>query len=634
MPYVMFKGFAPNFLWSSFPFSVTNFIHFIHSPIKCVYRFPSHMERQLGTTLGPQPGITRPMDLKGINHYLIPTPLQEPNNFTWKQTIIDLLKACSSLKQLGSIYAFMVKTNTNEDCFLVNKFITACSVFRQIDYAVLAITQMRNPNVFVYNAMIRGFLHCSSPIRALLLYLDMLRAQICPTSYTFSSIVKGCTLVSDSKFGEGVHCHIWKFGFATHLYVRTGLIDLYANFGKVVESRQVFDEICERDVFAWTTMVSAYARVGDVGSARILFNEMPERNTASWNTIMDGYAKVGDIKTAALLFDEMPTKDLISWTTMITCYARNKQYTEALIVFNEMKNQDINPDEMTMATVISACAHIGALDLGKEIHLYVLQNGFALDSYLGSALIDMYAKCGSLDRSLVVFFKLQDKNLFCWNSVIDGLAFHGHAYEALAMFSRMERENITPNGVTFVSVLSACTHAGLVDEGRRRFLSMTNDYSICLEIQHYGCMVDLFCKAGLLEDALELIQSMEIEPNSIIWGALLGGCKLHKNLDIAQIVVNKLMILEPNNSGYYNLLVNMYAEANRWSEVANIRSIMKVYGVGKTSPGSSWIELDNKIDVFAASDKSHPCLDKIYAVLGELDKQLKLVGCQTEFHFA
>ncbi|PSR86113.1 Pentatricopeptide repeat-containing protein [Actinidia chinensis var. chinensis] len=557
--------------------------------------------------------------------------IPKPNHFSGIRAITDLLKSCSSLKHLESAYAFMVKTNANQDCFLVNQFISACSTFRRTDYALLAMSTIKNPNIFVYNAMIRGFVHCSSPIQALILYSkNMLTAQIYPTSYTFSSIIRGCKLLSALEFGEAIHCHIWKFGFASHLYVGTALIECYSDFCKIAESRRVFGEMPERDVFAWTTMVTAHARVGDLGSARKVFDEMPERNTAAWNTMIDGYASVGDVESAAQLFSEMPKRDLISWTIMITCYAQNKQYVEALAVFSEMKSQGISPDEVTLASVISACAHIGALDLGKEIHLYLMQNGFDLDVYLGSALIDMYAKCGSLDRSLVVFFKLRDKNLFCWNSMIEGLAVHGFAQAAFAMFSRMEREKIKPNGVTFISVLNACTHAGLVEEGRRRFLSMSSDYSIPPEIQHYGCMVDLFCKAGLLEDALGLIQSMQIEPNSIVWGALLGGCKLHRNLSVAQIAVDKLMVLEPNNSGHYTLLVNMYAEENQWSEVSKIRSTMKLLGVEKTCPGSSWIEIDSKVHLFAASDKSHACLDRIYSLLGELDEQLKLNSYQPE----
>ncbi|XVF32419.1 hypothetical protein REPUB_Repub17cG0080800 [Reevesia pubescens] len=306
----------------------------------------------------------------------------------------------------------------------------------------------------------------------------------------------------------------------------------------------------ERDVFAWTTMVSGFLKAGDLDSSRRLFDEMPERNTATWNAMIDGYARVGDVESAELLFNQMPVKDIISWTTMINCYSRNKQFGEALALFEEMRRNKVSPDEVTMASVISACAHLGALDTGKKNTSLSNANGFNLDVYIGSALIDMYAKCGSLERSRLVFFKLREKNLFCWNSVIEGLAVHGHAKEALAMFDRMEMQHVKPNGVTFVSVLSACTHTGLVKVGRQRFLSMTHDYSIPPGVEHYGCMVDLLSKTGLLEDALFLIRSMKLEPNSVIWGALLGGCKLHKNLEIAQGSVDELMVLEPDNSGY------------------------------------------------------------------------------------
>uniref|UniRef100_A0A7N2MS15 Pentatricopeptide repeat-containing protein n=1 Tax=Quercus lobata TaxID=97700 RepID=A0A7N2MS15_QUELO len=353
---------------------------------------------------------------------------------------------------------------------------------------------------------------------------------------------------------------------------------------------------------------------------------MPERNTATWNTMIDGYARMGNFDSAELLFNQMSVRDIISWTTMITCYSQHQKFREALPIFNEMTSNGIHPEEVTMATLISACAHLGALDLGKEIHLYILQNGFDVDVYIGSALIDMYAKCGSLDRSLSVFFKLREKNLFCWNSVIDGLAVHGYADEALKMFRGMEREKIKPNGITFISVLSACTHTGLVEEGRRMFLCMTDDYSILPEVGHYGCMVDLLSKAGLLKDALELIRSMKVEPNNIIWEALLGGCKLHKNLEIAQVAVKELMALEPNNSGHYNLLVNMYAEVNRWGEVGKIRAAMKNIGVEMKCPGSSWIEMERKIHQFAATDKSHLASSEIYLLLAELGGQLKLAG--------
>ncbi|KAL8201749.1 hypothetical protein R6Q57_010896 [Mikania cordata] len=543
------------------------------------------------------------------------------------ENVIDHLKICSNLRHLESIYACIVKNSYNQDCFMINQFVSACSAFYRIDYAIQAFSQMDDPNVFVYNAVIRACVCCSSPIQALGFYLQMLSAQIAPTSYTFSSVIKGCALVAQSRIGEAINGHIWKFGFKTHVHIQTALIDFYSSVGKISNSRQVFDEMMERDVFAWTSMISVHARAGDLVSAKKLFDETPERNFASWNSLIDGYARIKDVESAEVLFRKMPQKDLISWTTMINCYSQNKLYQKALATLDDMTAQSIIPDEITMATVISACAHLGALDIGKKIHFYLKKHCFTFDVYIGSSLIDMYAKCGSLDQSLVVFYKLPEKNLFCWNSVIEGLAAHGYANEALRMFTCMVKDGIKPNGVSFISVLSACTHAGMVNEGQSWFLSMIHDFYIPPEIEHYGCMVDLLCKAGLLEDALQVIKEMRMEPNAVIWGALLGGCKLHKNLEIAMIAVDKLMILEPDNSGYCTLLVNMFAEANRWSEVARMRATMKDLRVEKKIPGSSWIEINGKIHRFSASDKYHESCKEIYLLLDRLYEKPVLAPC-------
>ncbi|XP_021898468.1 pentatricopeptide repeat-containing protein At1g06143 [Carica papaya] len=560
-----------------------------------------------------------------VNRSSIRNHLYHTISLDQNQTIVvDRIKKCVSFRILETIYAAMTKTSADQDCFLVNQFISACTAFSRVDCSVLAFTQVFQPNVFVYNALIRGFIHCHYPNQSLEYYKHMLKASICPTSFTFSSLVKAsASAISACGFGESVHAHVWKHGFDSHVHVQTALLDFYSCTGKMVESRKVFDEMPVRDPFAWTAMISAHLRDGNLSSAINLFDEMPEKLIATWNTMIDGYARLGNLESAEELFNQTPVKDAISWTTMIACYSQKKKFREALSVFNEMMVNGISPDEVTMSTVISACAHLGALDLGKKIHLYVMQNGFELDVYIGSALVDMYAKCGSLDKSLLVFFKLSRRNLFCWNSIIEGLAAHGYARKALAMFSRMQKE-IEPNGVTFVSILTACTHAGLVEEGRKRFQSMIDDYSIIPGVEHYGCMVDLLSKAGLLEEGLELIRQMEFEPNSVIWGALLGGCKLHKNLEIAKVAIDELMVLEPNNSGYYTLLVNMYAEVNRWGEVAKTRARMKQSGVEKRCPGSSLIEMESKIHQFAASDKSHPASDEVYLMLAELDGQMKL----------
>ncbi|KAI3929828.1 hypothetical protein MKX01_025996 [Papaver californicum] len=556
-------------------------------------------------------------------HYFSTSILTTSRPNTFRQ-IETHLKNCSNQYILEPIFASMIKTSIHQDCFLVNQFISVCAAFDRINCATFAFDQMEEPNTFVYNALLRTYSQCSSPILALKLYLKMSENQVLQTSFTFSALIKACSLLQSVKFGEAIHSQIWKTGFSSDVFVQTGLIVFYLSLHRINDSQNVFDEMTERDVFAWTTMIKVYVRIGDLSSARKLFDEMPERNTASWNTLIDGYSKLGEVDSATSLFSQMPARDLISWTTIITCYARNKRYREAIQVFKDMKNAGFSPDEVTMATVISACAHIGALELGKELHRYIMNNGFCLDVYIGSALIDMYSKCGNLDRSLVIFFKLPEKNLFCWNSIIEGLAVHGYGEAALDMFRRMEREKIKPNEVTFISVLSACTHSGLVEEAREIFVSMTQDYSISPSIEHYGCIIDLLSKAGLIEEALILVRNMKFEPNYVIWGAILGGCKLHGNLEIAQVAAEILMSLEPDNSGHYGLLVSMHAEANQWNEAEKIRVMMKEQGVQKKFPGSSLIEIDGKFEEFVASDKSHPLSDEVCEVLAELDGQLRL----------
>ncbi|KAK7840932.1 pentatricopeptide repeat-containing protein [Quercus suber] len=243
--------------------------------------------------------------ITNFNHFSVPKPLQ--HILTRKQSILDQLKTCSNLKNLGSVFASMIKTNASQDCFLVNQFISACSNCLQIDYATLAFTHVESPNVFVYNAMIRGFVHCFHPTQALECYIHMLRAEVMPTSYTFSSLIKACASLSALGFGEAVHCHIWRNGFDSHVFVQTALIDFYSNFGKIGRSRRVFDEMPDRDpdrdVYACTTIVFAYVCIGDLSSTRGLFEKMPERNTATWNTMIDGYARMRNVDSEELLFN-------------------------------------------------------------------------------------------------------------------------------------------------------------------------------------------------------------------------------------------------------------------------------------------------------------------------------------------
>ncbi|XP_020593702.1 pentatricopeptide repeat-containing protein At1g06143 [Phalaenopsis equestris] len=540
-----------------------------------------------------------------------------------KLLLPSLLQKCSS-KDVGSLYAAMMKNNFLHDSFIINQFLAACSRLHQIYHASLAFTQIAEPNIFVYNAMIGCFINCSAPLDALQLFVEMRKQQHQPTCHTFSHIIKACTQVPTFGFGEAVHGQVRKSGLVCHLILQTGLIDFYSILHRIEDARKVFEEMIVKDDFAWNTMIFGYTLLGDLNAARKLFDQMPERNTVSWNAIIAGYARLGDVETAASLFKLMPRKNLISWTSMISCYSQNRLFKEALETFDAMKAAGMNPDKVTMATVISACAHLGALETGSRMYRITVLNGFPIDVYTGSALIDMYAKCGNIEKSLVIFFKLESKNLFCWNSIIDGLAMHGRPEDAFYMFSKMAESSEKPNSVTFVSILSACNHGGLVEEGRMMFLRMVEDHSIVPEMEHYSCMVDLLARAGLVQDALDLIRKMVIVPNSVIWGALLSGCKIHGNMEVGQIAMERLISLDPGKSSSYMLLVDMYAKENRWMEVVAVRRKMKEMGVQKVSSGCSWTEIDGLVHEFVASDTSHPSSEQIISLLFELFGHMKL----------
>ncbi|ONK63760.1 uncharacterized protein A4U43_C07F18650 [Asparagus officinalis] len=559
---------------------------------------------------------------------LIPIPASNYSSYPAINT--RQLQRCYTLKDLKATHATMIKDNTHQDSFSMNQFLTACARLRHMDFAVAAFTRMLHPNIFVYNAILGGLVQSNEPVNALHLFVEMPKsARLRPTRYTFSFLIKACQQALDVGFGEAVHGQVLKMGFGSEIIIQTGLIDFYSSSGRGEETKRVFDDMGEsRDVFSWNSMVVALSRLGHLDEARSTFDEMPEKNIVSWNTMIMAYAKCGDVESARCLFSRMPAKNLFSWTSMISCFSHNKCFKEAVETFEWMKAAGIAPDQVTMATVIAACAHLGALEVGKKMHHYAMLSGFELDVYIGSALVDMYAKCGSLEQSLVLFFKLEEKNLFCWNSVIDGLAIHGHGREALDMFRRMKQEaGIEPNWVSFVSVLSACAHSGLVEEGHRMFSSMVRDHSISPKMEHYCCMVDVLGRAGLLDEALDVIGSMKMEPNAVVWGALLGGCKIHGSLEIGKIAIENLLALDPERSSNYMMLVNMYAEVNKWPEVATVRSAMKDNRVLKRSPGLSWMEINGRVHEFAAaSDACHSSCEEIGFLLTELDGQLKLVG--------
>ncbi|XP_058083110.1 pentatricopeptide repeat-containing protein At1g59720, chloroplastic/mitochondrial-like [Magnolia sinica] len=449
-----------------------------------------------------------------------------------EQKLISLFKTCSTMMDLKQIHAQIIQTGFGQNIFVSGRIISFCTVSEDgsMDYAFSVFEQIECPDGFLRNTMIRGYGKANQPREAFLFYKRMVDKCEVPDNFTFSFLLKICGQLKALELGKQVHCSTVKHGLDSHVYVRNTLIHMYGLLHDLDNARQLFEEISRLDL-------------------------------VSWNTIIDSYVHCG-------------------------------QCNEALRLFSRMQRSGFEPDEATLVIILSACSDLGDLDFGRWVHSRI--NGTGLDRIISvsNSLIDMYSKCGAIDKARRAFDAMNQKNVVSWNAMILGLAMHGYADEALDVFSRMKKwEFGVPNEVTFLGVLCACSHRGMVDEGRRYFDSMRRDYHIRPTIKHYGCMVDILGRAGLVDDAYELIRSMPMDCNAIVWRALLGACRVHGNIKLGERVRRHLLELEPNHSGDYVLLANMYASAGQWNEVTRVREAMRNRGVQKPEPGNSLIEV-------------------------------------------
>ncbi|XP_043708043.1 pentatricopeptide repeat-containing protein At5g44230 [Telopea speciosissima] len=514
--------------------------------------------------------------------------------------LVSLLHGCNDVNQLRQVHAHIIRKGLDQCCFVLAKFIRILTKFNvpMDPYPRLVFDQVRRPNPFLWTALIRGYSLCGPFSEAVPLYNCMRKEGTSPVSFTFCALFKACGTTLDFDSGRQLHCQtILIGGFESDLYVGNTLIDMYLKCGFLEYGRRMFDEMIDRDVISWTSLIVAYA-------------------------------KSGDMEVAGELFDGLPEKDMVVWTAMVTGYTQNARPKEALRLFERMWEAGVETDEVTLVGVISACAQLGAGKYARWIRNVAVHTGLdpTTNVVVGSALIDMYSKCGSVDEAYQVFEMMRERNVYSYTAMIVGFAMHGQADAAMRLFHEMEQTETRPNRVTFIGVLTACSHAGLVEQGLHLFASMQEVYGITPSADHYACMVDLLGRAGHLEEAYELVKTMEIEPHGGVWGALLGACRIHGNPDIAEIAVGHLFELEPNGIGNYVLLSNIYASAGRWDDVSRVRKLIRKKGM-KKNPACSWVEANNGvIHEFFADDMTHPRSNEIKQALEELLERLKLAG--------
>ncbi|KAB1215472.1 hypothetical protein CJ030_MR4G022368 [Morella rubra] len=431
------------------------------------------------------------------------------------------------------------------------------------------------------------------------------------------------------------------------------MVDMYSRYGEMHCARMLFDEMTARSDVSWTALICGYVRSGDMDNARLLFGQMPEKDLVVFNAMIDGYVKFGemasaqklfdempdknvvsltsmiygychngDVESARLLFDAMPEKNVFSWNAMIGGYCRNKQPDEALRLFQEMQaTASFEPDEVTLVSILPAIADLGALDLGGWVHRFVRKRKLDRATNGCTALVDMYAKCGEITKAKRLFDEMPGKETASWNALIYGFAVNGCGKEALEIFTEMQSGRNKPNEITFLSVLSACNHSGLVEEGKNWFKAM-KEFGLTPKVEHYGCMIDLLGRAGCLDEAEQLIESMPHTVNGKILSSFLFACGCSNDITRAERVLKKAVKTEPQNEGNYIMLRNLYATEERWRDVEEIKGLMRRNGVNK-EVGCSVIEVGGTVREFVAGDTVYPNLQDLHVALEQLRKHMQ-----------
>ncbi|XP_061346479.1 pentatricopeptide repeat-containing protein At4g21065-like [Gastrolobium bilobum] len=523
------------------------------------------------------------------------------STFSHQPQILTIQKDTQNLQtnfntpfELKQAHALLIKTNASLSNLPLTRVALVCALTPSFSYAHQILHRSEIPEIVTWNTCLKIFAESDSPQHAIFLFRRLRQMGTLPDHFTCSFVLKACTHSLDIVNGRIVHGYVEKLGFQSNLILQNMVIHLYAMCGEMGDARLLFDKMTQRDVVTWNIMISQLIKVGDVGGAYELFSLMPQRNVRSWTSMISGFVQCGKSE-------------------------------EAVDLFLEMEREGLNPNVVTVVAVLAACADLGDLEFGRNVHWLAIQNGFRGNVHVCNTLIDMYVKCGCMEEGYKVFDAMRERSVVSWSIMIAGFAVHGKGEKALELYGEMIRSGIKPNHVTFTGLLHACSHMGLVDKGREFFTIMTQDYGIEPKIEHYGCLIDLFSRAGLLKEAHEVILNMPMSPNGVIWGALLGGCRLHKNTELAEEAMRHISKLDPLNDGYYVVLSNIYAEAGKWEEVAKIRILMKNRGVKKT-PGFSRITIDGVVHEFVAGDETHPQAEQIFEMWAKLLVKMKVQG--------
>ncbi|KAL0003761.1 hypothetical protein SO802_011322 [Lithocarpus litseifolius] len=548
-----------------------------------------------------------------------------------------VLKACCELRNIyegRKVHCQIVKVGS-PDSFVLTALVDMYAKCGEVGSSREVFDEILDRNVVSWTSMIVGYVQNDCPEEGLVLFNRMREGLVEGNEFTVGSLVTACTKIRALHQGKWVHGYVIKNGIEFNSFLATALLDMYVKCGDVRDARSVFDELSVIDLVSWTAMIVGYAQCGHPSEALKLFMDeewvdiLPNSVTASSvlsacgqlgnldlgrsvhglgiklglgdptvrNTLIDMYAKCHAVRDARYIFEAVMVKDVITWNSMISGYSQVGSAYEALELFHQMISDSISPDAVTLVSVLSACASLSALGVGSSLHAFSIKEGLQSSSvYVGTALLNFYAKCGDVKSARIVFDGMAEKNSITWSAMIGGYGMQGDGSGSLALFSDMLKENLELNEVIFTTILSACSHTGMIGEGWRCFNFMCRDYNFVPSMKHYACMVDLLARAGRLEEALDFIENMPIQPEVSVFGSFLHGCGLHGRFDLGEVAIRKMLELHPNEACYYVLMCNLYASDGRWSQVNQVRELMKQRGLRK-SPGCSQVEMDISDDI-------------------------------------
>ncbi|KAL9172152.1 hypothetical protein ABFS82_03G026200 [Erythranthe guttata] len=607
--------------------------------------------------------------------------IREGNRKLESSSYVPLLRECmenSSVRGVASIHSHIFKTGFCEELFLMTFLVNVYAKCGEMASARKVFDNLPKRNVVTWTSLMTGYIHNSQPEFAIDIFKEMVEVGGYPTNYTLGIILNACSSLFDIEFGKQIHAYIIKYDIEYDASIGNALCSFYSKCRCLDMAIRAFQRIEEKNVISWTAVISACGDNGNSAMGLDMFvqmlaegvepNEVTLTSVSSLcctmqaldagsqvhslsiklgyesdlpvaNSIMYLYLKSGCISGAKKLFDGMNTVSLITWNAMIAGHAEMTSHaddslsayicgTEALKIFHRMQKSGLKPDLYTFSSVLSICSSLVALEQGEQVHAQTIKTGFLSDMVVGTALLNMYNKCGSINRATKTFLEMSTRTLISWTSMITAFAQNGHSQQALEIFEDMRFVGIRPNKITFVAVLSACSQAGMVDQGLAYYEMMKNEYKIIPVMDHNACMIDMFVRLGRVEEAFDFIKKMDLAPNEFIWSILIAGCKSQGKLELAFYAAEQLLELKPKDPEIYFLLLNMYLSAERWKDVSRVRKMMKDEKVNKVVDWS-WISIRNKVYAFKADTKKHHN-DEIAKLLVDLLDRAKAIGYKVE----